>query len=87
MGVPTLPPTLTPDREYSLEVLLSEVELGAEIDDTHSRAYPVLVTYAACSATWRIPTHANQTNRTAHTASRCATAERVRLERTRASIA
>ncbi len=83
MGGPTLPPTLAPDRAYSLEDLLSEVGLGAEIDDTHSRAYPVLVTYAGLfrDIAYPHPREPNESDRTY--AARCATAERVRLERTR----
>ncbi len=83
MGGPTLPPTLTSDRAYPLEDLLSEVGLGAEIDDTHARAYPVLVTYAGLFRDMAYP-HPREPNESDRTyAARCATAERVRLERTR----
>ncbi len=83
MGGPTLPSTLAANRTYPLDELLSEVGLGAEIDDTHSRAYPVLVTYAGLFRDMAYP-HPRQPNESDRTyAARCATAERVRLERTR----
>jgi hypothetical protein len=83
MGGPTPPPTVSPDRAYPLEDLLSHIGLGTEIDDKHPRVYPVLVTYAGLFSEMAIrhPRHPKESD-TLY-ATRCAAAERVRLERTR----
>jgi hypothetical protein len=83
MGGPTPPSTFAADRAYALEDLLSGVGLGAEIDDTHARAYPVLVTYAGLFRDMAYPPPRQAKESDEQYATRCATAERVRVERGR----
>jgi len=81
MGGPSLPSTLSQERAYRLEDLLTQVGLGS--DDESQRAYPVLVTYAGVLRDVAYPPGREPKECDAHFETRRAAAERVRLERAR----
>jgi hypothetical protein len=83
MAGPTPPPTVSPERTYPLEDLLLRVGLRDTDDDGSPRAYPVLVTYAGLFREMAYPPPRQPKEPDAQYATRCATAERVRLDRTR----
>jgi len=85
MGGPTPPSTIEPDSAYRLDDLLSRVglETNAEDEAESARALPVLVTYAGHFHELSYPPPRETHESDAQYATRCATAERVRLERAR----
>jgi hypothetical protein len=85
MGGPTPPSTIEPDCAYRLDDLLSRAGLGtnAEDDEDSLRTYPALVTYAGHFRELSYPPPREAHESDAQYATRCATAERIRLERAR----